>query len=578
MAEQTESTHFDESPERGGNTAPRLPRGGLPMSGLPLRSLPLGGRWDFRAWFWFILKNFVGWLLILVSVPIGLTLPGPGGLPLFFIGFALITFPGKRRLTARVLRGRPVRRDSKAFRATIRTIAVVLPGLVLAYLGLFQKDDLQDFLRHVTPRRFFLTTFYIASVLLIWIFGLRMDWVINFLLSFVPRIRRKVRPWMRRKGMDLLPPRRRRRRPEPDDGVLEIHERHQKRARFAWETVKPWLIRLIRIAVIVAIFVWMARPIYKKWPEVGGRILATNWWHFGIAALMFSIFLFVFRATSWRWILIGLGHRLPVAPATRIWSMSELARYVPGVIWQVVGRVYLSKPYGVNGSVSSTSQLLELAIFMLANILVALTCLLSAGFQHIPPGQRQWVFISMALVPVLLLLLHPPIFYGLLNRLLHRLKKPAITSRLPKRALLILLLWAILGLLWQSLAIWLLTKKTLELPLARWWILAGAYCLAWTVGFSVGFLAPGGIGVREVVFITTLQFVLPADWVKAQHFSDPNVLRAFLGFLGILLRLWAIAGELLMAGLAFVSDYRGARGKPGAPGRIAFTAQLSEAE
>lgn len=559
MAEQTDLFHFPEPPERGTPKSPRL---------------PLAGRWDFRVWFWFILKNIVGWLLILVSGPIGLTLPGPGGLPLFLIGFALITFPGKRKLTARVLRGKPVMRESNAFRATIRVLAFILPGLILTYLHYF---TFKDIVGQVTPWGLFLSAFYVCGVLLIWIFGLRTDRPINFLLKFVPRIRRKVRPWMRRKGMDLLPPRRRRLRLEPDDGILEIHERHQKRARFAWETIKPWLIRLIRIAVIAAIFVWMLRPIYKKWPEVRGPILATNWWHFGIAAVMFSVFLFVFRAMSWRWILIGLGHRLPVAPATRIWSMSELARYVPGVIWQVVGRVYLSKPYGINGSVSSTSQLLELAIFMLANILVALTCLLSAGFHHIPPGQRQWVFMAMALVPVLLLLLHPRIFYGLLNRLLHRLKKPAITSRLPKRALLVLLLWAIVGLLWQSMAIWLLTKETLDLPLGRWWILAGSYCLAWTVGFSVGFLAPGGIGVREVVFITTLQFVLPPQWVK-DHFSDPNVLRAFLGFLGILLRLWAIAGELLMACIALVSDYRGARGLPGAPGRITFATQLTEDE
>ena len=53
----------------------------------------------------------------------------------------------------------------------------------------------------------------------------------------------------------------------------------------------------------------------------------------------------------WRRILIGFGHYLPVAPATRIWSTSELARYLPGVIWQVAGRVYLVKPYGVRGSV-----------------------------------------------------------------------------------------------------------------------------------------------------------------------------------------------------------------------------------
>ena len=71
----------------------------------------------------------------------------------------------------------------------------------------------------------------------------------------------------------------------------------------------------------------------------------------------------------------GLGHELPIAVTTRIWSSSELARYLPGVIWQVVGRVYLIKPYGVSGTVCSTSQVLELTIFLLANVLLAVGCL-----------------------------------------------------------------------------------------------------------------------------------------------------------------------------------------------------------
>src|SRR6476646_3617405 len=74
---------------------------------------------DYRTWrgptryfadyFWFILKNVIGWIFILASPVLGVTLPGPGGIPVFLIGFALVTFPGKRKLTSRVMRGRPLR-------------------------------------------------------------------------------------------------------------------------------------------------------------------------------------------------------------------------------------------------------------------------------------------------------------------------------------------------------------------------------------------------------------------------------------------------------------------------------------
>src|SRR5688572_9860747 len=59
-------------------------------------------------WFWFIFKNLIGWILILTAMALGPIVPGPGGLPLFLIGFGLITFPGKRRITARLLSGKPV--------------------------------------------------------------------------------------------------------------------------------------------------------------------------------------------------------------------------------------------------------------------------------------------------------------------------------------------------------------------------------------------------------------------------------------------------------------------------------------
>src|ERR1041385_5155246 len=52
---------------------------------------------------WIIVRNVIGWLFMLLALPIGVVVPGPLGFPLFLIGFGLVTFPGKRKLTARVL-------------------------------------------------------------------------------------------------------------------------------------------------------------------------------------------------------------------------------------------------------------------------------------------------------------------------------------------------------------------------------------------------------------------------------------------------------------------------------------------
>lgn len=511
---------------------------------------------------WFIGKNILGWTLILVSFPLGVAIPGPGGIPLFLIGFALVTFPGKRQLTSRVLRGKRMDLQSKVAWYIAAALAMLIPPTALWVMA---GQDMKA-IGALFPRTRLLVACLIAATVVSWLLVRLFMLALNVLIRGMPRARRFVRPWMRRRGIRLLPPRRRRRTWAPgrtdgplavNDEIIEFHERHVESMRLLWGHTKPWLIRVVRIAFVAAILVWMLKPIYLQWSQVRGRILQTNWWQFAAAALMFSVFLFAFRALAWRRILIGFGHRLPVRPAVRIWSMSELARYVPGAIWQVVGRVHLTKPYGVSGSITSASQLLELTIFMLANTLLALLCLLFAGYHRIPPGFRHWVYIAAVFAPLLLLLLHPRIFYGLLNRLMRRLKKPPIEQALRKRQIFWLLLYTMIGLLWQSLAIWVLTRDALDLPLAKWWILAGAYCLAWTMGFSLGAISPAGAGVRELVFYTMLQVLLVSDpkWTAAHHFDEGSAaLTAYLAFLAILLRLWTIAGESIMAVAATVLD------------------------
>lgn len=514
----------------------------------------------FANWFWFILKNVIGWILILTAMALGPLVPGPGGLPLFFIGFGLITFPGKRRITARVLSGAPVDPGSRAYRRGVALIAVFVPAITLVYLA---HEGLLPW-PYSMKATWVYGAVYVVIASLMWAFGGRSVGPVNWLLRFVPRIRRKIRPWLRRRGIDLLPPRRRRRRMEPggpmtrepDQEILAIHERHHHRFRWAWQTSKQWVKRIGGLAITAAIFYWMLRPVARNWDDVRDRIMAVSPGRFVLAAAMFAVFLFTFRATTWRWILLSMGERLAVAPAARIWSISELARYLPGAIWQVLGRIYLVKPYGVSGTVTSASQLLELSIFLLANVLLALGCLVWFGIKKFDGPAEQWLYAAMAMVPVMLFLLHPRVLYAILDRFMRLLRKPPIPRRLTFKELTGILLWFMAGLLWQSLAIWLLVGEPLHLQLTKWWVVAGAYALAWCAGF-LAVWAPGGIGVRELVFMAAMQVALPPA-VRDRFRDDPAALTGFLAFLSVLLRLWATSGELLLAGITYAADVGGA--------------------
>src|SRR5688572_19405596 len=96
--------------------------------------LPPGSRSQrfLASRYWLVLKNVLGWPLILASFVAGPLVPGPGGIPLFLIGFALVSFPGKRRLTARALRGKPVPCRGRTFALLSLSAAVVVPAIALA--------------------------------------------------------------------------------------------------------------------------------------------------------------------------------------------------------------------------------------------------------------------------------------------------------------------------------------------------------------------------------------------------------------------------------------------------------------
>ncbi len=161
--------------------------------------------------FWFIAKNIIGWLLMLSALPIGVALPGPGGIPLFLVGFALATIPGKRKITSHVMRGRPVRVNPALFIGLTTFATVAASTLIVWYFRTrFERIiELLNFTRGEKGR-------YVALVIGLCMFAAIAAWLgiklgviaLNIFLRTLPKARRMIRPWLKRKGVSLLPPRR----------------------------------------------------------------------------------------------------------------------------------------------------------------------------------------------------------------------------------------------------------------------------------------------------------------------------------------------------------------------------------
>ena len=231
-------------------------------------------RWGVRNWFWIIFNNILGWTLILAAGPVGVVFPGPGGLPLFLIGFAMISLPGKRWLTSRALRGMPINPRAKLYRWSVAIIAILGPAGLFSWVSWFigrrqnrwyllDRSMWHEMIWKHAPSQLLVFIIYLCLVVLIWISAFRGIEVINLGISLIPIARRKARPWLRRKGFDLLPPRRRERLTRKgasiDEGILEIDDRYQKGAIRAWDRFRPWIKYIAGGGVVAGVIVYLRR-------------------------------------------------------------------------------------------------------------------------------------------------------------------------------------------------------------------------------------------------------------------------------------------------------------------------------
>jgi hypothetical protein len=169
----------------------------------------------------------LGWALMLSALVLGSFFPVPIGTPLFLIGFAMITLPGKRRLTSSALRGIPIRIYTRKAFWWRAAISLLLPPAALWFLA-FQKWPVLHPSRMTFAR---LCTVYAIAIAGAWVLTWIMLRLINLVVSVLPRVRRRVRPWMRDHGINLLPPRRKRRylissQRSDDERILTINPTH----------------------------------------------------------------------------------------------------------------------------------------------------------------------------------------------------------------------------------------------------------------------------------------------------------------------------------------------------------------
>ena len=208
-------------------------------------------------------------------------------------------------------------------------------------------------------------------------------------------------------------------------------------------------------------------------------------------------------ALVWRALLADLGTRLPLRPATHVFFLGQLGKYVPGSVFAIAAQMELGRSHGAPRSRVGTASLLFLGVLVSAGLLTA-----AVALPLTSPGALDRYAWVLALLPVGLVLLAPPVLSRLVAVVLRLLRRDPLERPLTWRGTGAALGWALLMWAAYGLHLLLLVRTQDVAPGPGLVALStGAYALAWTAGFLV-VVAPAGAGVREAALVLALSPVL----------------------------------------------------------------------
>ena len=248
-----------------------------------------------------------------------------------------------------------------------------------------------------------------------------------------------------------------------------------------------------------------------------------RWGRVALASLV-VLLTYAFLIESWRRVLAEMGGHLAPLRAAYIWLVSNLARYVPGSLWQLGAMGVMAQRQGVALSVSTGSAVVLTIVNVLTGLLVfALT---SARAPQLG-GKGVW-FVALGTIA----LVAAPFVLPWIGRIARSVtgRDIAMPSVGP-RALVIAALSTAVAWLAYGVAFWILVGAIL--PDAPRSIVA---CIAvYTGSYLLGLLAvapPAGLGVADGALV-----------LLAQQFGVATVAEASV--LAIFVRIWRTVLEVL---------------------------------
>ena len=259
----------------------------------------------------------------------------------------------------------------------------------------------------------------------------------------------------------------------------------------------------LQVGLAVVVFGFLVLTVIDQWSEIQseGVHFHVLWL---IPALIILVLYYVLAAFGWDLILRSLGYRIGFGRAQVAWGQPLLARYVPGSILYVLGRVLLTERAGVPRRISLASIVYEQAISATSAIVVAAYFIIKhPDLQGYP---ERWAVLL--LIPIAVAILHPKVFGRLSSRALRALGRDPLPVVMSLRDIVKLIVYYALVWLAVAFGIYAVARSVTYIPYSDILLVGSAQAIGYFAAL-VTLVAPAGLGVRDAAFAWAVKAALP---------------------------------------------------------------------
>lgn len=263
---------------------------------------------------------------------------------------------------------------------------------------------------------------------------------------------------------------------------------------------------------ILAVFSFMGHRFYQGWQSLPEGFAITADWSMLVFSFLLLITAFLLVASRWGLVLHVLGMQIPYRTSIRIWFLSQMGRYLPGGVWNYVGRLHLGRAE-MSGGMVVLSTAIETLLQVLSEGLVFLISLpFWASYDFLPQGIR---FLSIGGIAAGLVMLHPRVTRRMrgawwMQRVMGNKAFSAPEAMQPSYGrLLSALLFYIATVIMAGTSFWFLQNGIYKISYSQFPYFIGSMALSTLIGFIFP-LAPNGWGVREATMVLFLGQIMPS--------------------------------------------------------------------